>query len=211
MSIGMRIVNGLLVTLLAVAATAAAQGQSCPECDEDGEPVNNTYYSIDLGVLANETHVLGDTDAALSHTDYEKGFWAWFSLCLSAFVDGIEALIGVNVDADANVEAYLSEDGADLDATVYVPGEACAALPPEAAEARGALGDDGDCAFGYDRSGLGDLDGETWPAMTEVNAVRDETGTDGLYGDLGVGGEDLPEDRDVDLCLNADLHLGLCG
>lgn len=207
----MRIINGLLLTLVAFSATAVAQGQTCPECDEDGEPVENTYYSVDLGVITNETEVLGDTDVALSHSDDEKGFWAWFSLCLSAFVDGIEDLIGVSVDADANVEAYLSEDGVDLDATVYVPGEACAALPAEAADARAALGDNGACAFGYDRGALGELDGETWPAMEQANAVREQTGTTGLYEQVGVGGEDLPEDRDVDLCLYADLSLGLCG
>ena len=203
MSIGMRIVTGLLA-MLALTGIASAQNAPCPECDADGDAnPENTYSSIDLGLVGNDTEVLGDTDWAVSHSDDEKGFWAWLSLCVGVFLQHVEETLGVKADADANVEAYVSQDGVDLDATVYAPGEACAAVPAEAAEALVALGDDGSCSFGFDRGAAGDADGQTWVMVGEADAQL------GGIPTAPFPGEHVPA-LDQDVCVDAELVLGTC-
>lgn len=213
MSIGMRIINGLLLAVLALAGTAVATNGPCPECDEDGTadehgvasksgPGNESgsYHSVDAGVVTDHAETLGDTDLSVGDSDDPQGFWAWVSLCLSAFVEGLEDILGFDVDVDANVEAFVNEHGADLDATVTAPDQVCDALDDGTAA---ALGDDGTCALGFDRSKAGDLDGQTWEAMGEADAVRHDLGLGHLNETTGVGGEDLPEDTSAGQCVHA--------
>ena len=196
----MRILTGLMA-MITIAGVASAQNDPCPECDDDG-PNNpdNTYSSVDLGVIGNDTEALGDTDWAVSHTDDEKGFWAWLSICLSVFVQHVETLLGMEVDTDANVNAYLSEDGIDLDATVKMEDEVCSGLDGNVTS---ALGDNGTCTFSFDRSDLGDLDGQTWEAMGEVNAQLEANGVE-LH--VPFPGETVPS-VDEDVCLHVELEL----
>lgn len=202
----MRILAGL-TALIAAAGVASAQNDPCPECDSDGPGVDNTYGSIDLGLLHGDNVTLVDEDHAVSHSDDEKGFWAWLSLCLSVYVERIENLLGVDTeaDADANVDAYLSQDGIDLDATVKLDDEVCQGLDRNATA---MLGDDGSCAFGYDRGELGALDGETWKVMSEVNAQLADAGVEDDR--VPFPGETAPE-IDEDLCIRLDAETVACG
>lgn len=193
----MRIIPTLAV-LLAFSGAAAAQNAPCPECDEDdGGSHNNSYSSIDLGVVDDEAELLADTDVANGHGNEESGFWAWLSICLSAWLQAIGDAVGLQTDADASVEVFVSEDGVDLDMDVRGAQHACAAVDP-------AL----ECDFDFDESDLGDLDGMTWEAMADVNAEREALGlgTPTLPGD----GLDTPS-ADLDACLHADLALVACG
>lgn len=196
----MRILTGLLA-LVAVSGLASAQDDPCPECDPDGgSNPDNTYSSVDVGALHGESKALADSDWATSHSDDEKGFWTWLSLCLSAFLSEWKEMLGVEADADAGVETYASQDGVDLDATVQADDQVCEPLPDDA---RAALGDDGSCALGFDRSAAGDLDGRTWEAMGDVNARLDEAGVDRR---APVPGETLPS-VDADGCLECEAPL----
>ena len=200
----MRILMGL-TALLAVSGVAAAQNDPCPECDPDGaDNPDNTYSSVDLGYVTNDTEVLGDSDWAVSHSDDEKGFWAWLSLCLSAWLAHVEGVLGVDADVDGNVELYLSEDGVDLDATVQMDERVCETVGEN--ETLASLGDDGGCVFGFDRSDLGDADGQTWVLLGDANGqLRDA----GVEPHVPFPGEHVPA-VDEDLCLTAELELGLC-
>ena len=182
MTRSLRILAGLAV-LLAVAGWASAQNAECPECDADGVPgVNSSYSSVDLGVIdEDDLEAIADTDASLSDHRSET-FFGWISICLSAFVDSIAGLVGLDLDLDANAEVYASEHGVDVDATVLSEGEE---------------------ALDFDASALGDLDGATFEAM---GGVRDATGLD---VDGGVGGL-VPDGLDVDACLEVDLAIVAC-
>lgn len=178
----------VLAALLAFAGAATAQNAPCPECDPDGEPVENSYHSIDVGVIEeNTSEVLADTDTSYAHPDDEKGFWLWFSLCLSAFVDQIEEALGVQTDVDANAQVYADSEGVDLDASVTGVQHVCAELGVNEA-----------CDWNFDQSELGDLDGTTYEAVADVEAA---TGVDVFVPAL------VPEteDSDTDVCLQADL------
>lgn len=188
----MRALRSLIVLagLLAIAGMATAQNAPCPECDPDGEPAENSYHSIDVGVIEdNSTEVLGDTDVAHSHDGDEKGFWLWLALCLSAFVQHVEDALGVHTDLDANVEVYADSEGVDLDASVYGLQHACA-----------ALGVNETCDWSFDGSELGDADGMTYEAVATVEAT---TGVDVYVPAV------LPDtgDSDLDVCAKVDLAL----
>lgn len=193
----MRAIRTLIVLagLLAIAGVAAAQNAPCPECDADGgsDPLNS-YHSVDVGVIEDDsTEVLGDTDAAYSHDGDERGFWAWLSVCLSVFVQHVEDALGVQTDADANVEVYADSEGVDVDAAVYGTQAYC-----------DMIGVQEDCEPTFDESELGDADGMTYQAIADVEAT---TGQDVFVPAF------LPDtgDSDTDACLYADLELGLCG
>jgi hypothetical protein len=173
----------MLLALVALAGIASAQNAPCPECDEDGASnPENQYSSIDIGLIhEDDAEGLVDTDLATSHMGDEKGLWTWLSICLSVFVEKIENALGLDtgVDVDAHVEVYASEDGVDLDASI--PG-----------------------VWDFDESEIGHLDGETWEAMQDVNALRGDART-------GLGVPDGFEGIDVDACVYAELEIGTCG
>ena len=177
-----RILLGL-AALLVVAGAASAQ---CPECDEDGDGnADNTYHNVNLGLVENETGTLVDTDAAHGHLSGGQGFWGWLSLCLSVLLAPIEEALGVDLGVDANAEAYVSEEGADLDATLYLGGD----------------------RWSFDESEIGDLDGQTWEVMAEANAARNEAGV----GPSSYPAE-IPdyEGVNVDVCVVNELHVSGC-
>ena len=176
----------ILLGLAALLAFAGAASAQCPECDADGDGnADNTYHSIDLGLVENGTETLVDGDAAHGHLSDGEGFWGWLSLCLHAFLGPIEEALGIDLGLDANSEAYVSEEGVDLDATVY-------------------LGED---RWSFDESEIGDLDGMTWEVMSDVNAVRGEAGAG--PGDYPAEIPDY-EGADVDLCVAGDLTVSGC-
>lgn len=177
----------VLVGLLALAGVAAAQNAPCPECDPDGEPVNNSYHSIDAGLVEENSTVLADTDSAHSHDDDEKGFWLWFSLCLSAFLAHVEDALGVHTDVDANAQVYADSEGVDIDASVHGVDAVCAKIDPDMA-----------CDWTFDGSEAGDLDGMTYEAIAEVEST---TGVDVFVPAV------LPDtgDSDHDVCVENTL------
>lgn len=175
MSPALRALIATLAALVAVSGLAAAE--PCPECDEDGEPADNTYHSIDLGVVHDNATALADTDLALSHQNDEKGFWGWISICLTAFVDKVGEMLGVEADVNGHADVYASEEGVDVDASL----------------------EDVD----FDESALGDLDGMTFEAMGEVNDRRAQMG---LGGHLPLGAPEM-DDTDTDVCVHADLGI----
>ena len=178
-----------IAALLALAGVAAAQNTPCPECDPDGEPADNSYHSVDLGAVEdNSTEALADTDAAHSHDGDEKGFWTWISICLSAFVQAVEDAVGIHTDVDANVEVYADSEGVDLDASVTGVQHVCT-----------ALGVEEPCDWSFDQSDLGDADGMTYEAIATVEATTGE--------DLFVPAV-LPDtgDDDTDVCVHLDVR-----
>ena len=196
----MRALQVLIVIAAALAFTgvAAAQNNPCPECDPDGDgTADNSYHSVDVGaIVENETgvttdEVLADTDVAHSHDGDEKGFWLWFALCISAFLQHVEDAVGVHTDVDANAEVYADSNGADLDASVHGLQSVCAELEVNTS-----------CELDFDESEVGDLDGATWETMATVEAT---TGTDVFVPAV------LPDtgDSDTDVCVTAQLTL--CG
>ena len=204
----MRTATRILMALAALLATTGIAAAQCLECDVDGEPGDSgSYTSVDAGAVTDKANVSGDSD--LSVADSDEGFWLWLALCLSAFVDGIEGILGVDSGVDANVEAYGSQHGVDLDATVTLPGPACdaaakangaagkakGALPKEAADKVPAL----PCSASFDGSPAGDLDGKTWEAMADVH---DATGAEDVK--LPVDGDAI-DGTEVDGCLVVDV------
>lgn len=185
----------MIAAALAVTGVAAAQNNPCPECDPDGEPVENSYHSVDVGaIVENETgvvtdEILADTDVAHSHGDDEKGFWLWFALCLSAFLQHVEDALGIHTDVDANVEVYAESNGVDVDANVAGLQSICDELKVDTS-----------CDVNFDQSRLGDADGMTWEAVANVEAA---TGTDVFAPSV------LPDtgDSDTDLCVTAEPTL----
>lgn len=179
-----------VLTLLALAAfvpIAAAQSP-CPECDPDGAGDDNaSYSSIDLGVIGDHAEAVGDTDASVSDSDHEDGFFMWLAICLSAWLDDVTGLLGLEVDNDANAELYATDDGFDLDANVtnvpcVVPGIPCGTLS-------------------YDESAVGDLDGESWEALGSLPVDPEPSGV----------GEHVPDGLWVDLCVYLELEIAGCG
>lgn len=180
----------VLAALLAFAGAASAQNAPCPECDPDGEPVENSYHSVDVGVVdEEETEVLADTDASHADDGDEKGFWLWFSLCLNAFVQKVEDALGVHTDVDANAQVYADSQGMDVDATLHGAQYVC-----------DAVGVATQCDQDFDASELGDLDGATYDAVADVEAA---TGEDVFVPAVVPG----TGDSDTDVCVHADLVL----
>lgn len=181
----MRITTLLLAALLALAGSAGAT-PSCPECDEDGAPnADNDYHSVDAGGVTNEGGALADGDAAY-HME-KSGFFAWLSLCLSAWLDRVEETLGLDSGLDGNAEVYASESGVDVDATVRLDGEVLA---------------------DFDQSELGSLDGTTWEVVGEADAQLDAAGAPAReYPEQPAEVETL----DVDACVTGELTVAACG
>lgn len=104
-----------LLGLVALAGVAAAQEAGpCPECDEDGEPDDSWYNSVDTGIITEEGGVVEDTD--MSTGENQHGKFTWFQYCLR-FFDALGNEIALMY------EVFVSEDGADIDAKLDVNGE----------------------------------------------------------------------------------------
>lgn len=180
MSTIIRALLATLVGLLAFSGVAAAQNSSCPECDEDGASnPTNSYHSVDLGVVNDSYEALGDTDVAFDEETADRGFFGWISICLSAFLEKVGGIVGL--DADANAEVYVEEDGVDVDATARL---------------------DGKKLVDFDESPVGHLDGKTWAHMKAVgNATRSVDRPDLPH----------VQDTDLDVCVHAEVRLATCG
>lgn len=190
MSFGIHILTAL-AAMLALAGVAAAQ---CPECDPDGAAGSDgSYSSIDLGAIHHDGGAVADTDLSVAD-EGSSGFWAWLSVCLTVFIDSIEDLIGFDTGLQASADAYVSEDGIDLDAAVDLA-DLCASTP---------VGETVDCATTFDESPLGDLDGQTWQVAEEVHAAG------APYVGMPVS-NDAVDGIDVDACLVAELAIASCG
>lgn len=185
----------VLAGLLAIAGVASGQNNPCPECDPDGEPADNSYRSVDAGLVdgngtSENASILVDTDVAYNDDpESEKGFWTWLSICLSAFADYVEDVVGVHTDVDANVQVYSDSEGTDVDASVTGLQRVC-----------GEVGANVTCDYDFDESELGDLDGMTYQAIATVEA---KTGADVWVPAVGPD----TEDSDTDACVRADLTL----
>lgn len=171
----------LLIAITALAGVASAQS-ACPECDADEDiPADNTYHNANVGVVEEKSRALVDMDASHGHLRDGKGFWAWLSICFDAFLGRIEEAVGLDLGARGNVDAYVSEDGIDLDATLYA----------------------GDTRLDFDESAIGHLDGETWEAMKTTKPVRERVHYPTEIPDYdGVM---------VDVCVFADIQVSTCG
>lgn len=146
---------GLFVALSgsAMAQTAGgdwrAQTGDAVAGGEYGAHTDDRYYDLDAGAMTEDAAAIVDTDA--SHASVEEAasgsVWTWFELRLSAVVDAVRDLVGLDAPhaADAHVELYASDEGLDLDATV----------------------DEWD----FDGSELGDADGMTWQVLAEAKAT----------------------------------------
>lgn len=162
-----------LAALVAVSGVASAQTVVCPECDED-VPANDDcrYASVDTGYVSENVTQLVDTDLCVAEAGDERGFWAVFSLCLTTLLQGLNEAVGVF----ANVELFVSEEGADLDATVTTP----------------------EGTVDFDESPLGDLDGMTWEALEGHTPEARPVGGDALPGDVLV--DVCVEETDLAVC-----------
>lgn len=170
----------LAIALLLLLAAGSASAQACPECDSDGTPDHNaSYSSVDAGYTNSSDAGAGaDTDASVSDKDHKNGWFTWLSFCLDGFVAIVEEITGTDETVDAKTEAYVSEDGADLDANLTVLGE----------------------SVDYDKNEVvGQTDNMSWGLMAKVKAFL---GIQKLPHP--VGGEALP-DVDEDVCGEATL------
>lgn len=152
-----------LAALLAFAGVATAQNLACPECDEDGAAEESNYFSVDAGAVDEPSEALVDTDAATSNENTEGGFFAWLSVCLSAFLEDVSDALGIELDA--NVEAFVDSDGVDIDGVVQV----------------------GDTVVDIEDDVVGDLDDQTYEAIAQIESA---TGADveipNVLPDLGA-------------------------
>lgn len=191
MTTTMRVGLLTLAALLAVAAPVAAQSygtgtttittDAADAAAEGGLYGDGNYGDLDAGAAADGAAAAVDADGSMSDVEdaAEGGFFTWLSLHASAFFAVLAETLGIDAPttADAKVDAYLSDDGVDLDATVT--GLPCAALP----EAPVALPETPEIpvetpavpcgTVDYDASPAGDADGKTWEAMGEVNGLVD--------------------------------------
>lgn len=133
----MRIRHVLPTALLALLAFAGVAAAQCAECDEDGPADDSRYSSLDTGVITDDATTLVDVDQSVGENQH--GRFSWLALCFQ-FFDVLGNSIGVMFDA------FVSEDGADIDATANVNGH----------------------EVDFDDSPLGDLDGATWNAMDKT-------------------------------------------
>lgn len=216
MTIGTRLLL-TLAGLLAVAGIASAQ---CPECDPDGDPSDDgSYSSIDLGVVDDNATAAGDTDLSVADEGSDS-FWAWISLCIMAFVEHVQHAVGIDLGLYASADAYVSEDGIDLDAGATVPAAACGAandamgnaptlpvdasqVPVDTAVAAPEVPSQVPCSLDFDESALGELDGATWDAAAEAHA------NGAPYAGMPASNEHL-DGHDDDMCVGLEITLDTC-
>lgn len=147
-----RILTLGLTTMLAFAGTASAAG---PDVSHDALVDAGSRYA-DLDASAASEHGAGalDTDANVADPGSAKdgGFFGWLQVGWSSVVGTLatvfETLGQDQPETDGGVEAYVSDDGVDLDASL------------------------GETTF--DGSAAGDLDGKTFETMATVHGKVDE-------------------------------------
>ena len=93
---------------------AGRERAACPECDKDGDADDSWYSSVDAGVLGENGTVLEDADVSVGEN--EQGRFTWFQYCLQV----LDVLGNFFV---LTFEAFVSEEGADVDGSVTVNGE----------------------------------------------------------------------------------------
>lgn len=155
----MRILTGLATLLLLAGGASATNDLHATEtlatdhaavAGEAGAYPDDRYADADAAVVTENASALADGDASTSDVEDAKSgsFFGWFSLRLSAVVDKVRVLCGVDLPetADAGADVYASDDGLDLDAD--------------------ALG------HTLDGTAAGDVDGMTWDAMAKVHGVK---------------------------------------
>lgn len=138
-----------LVTFLAFAGVAAAQSVvPCPECDEDGAGDGSRYQSVDTGVITDDATALVDTDQSVGENQH--GRFTWLAICLQ-FFDALGNHLSLMVDA------FVSEDGVDIDAKADVNGN----------------------TVDYDELPVvGEVDGMTWDLMDKTGVELPVSPTD---------------------------------
>lgn len=152
----MRLIHRILLGLLALVALAGfASAQTlgdCPECDEDGPPDDSRYSSVDTGVIKEGNGVLVDTDQSTGENQH--GRFTWFQYCLQIF-DAMGNHVAIMY------EAFVSEDGADVDVKANINGE----------------------EIDLEDTLVGDLDDQTWESMEPLPAdlpLHDESLPEGV-------------------------------
>ena len=150
-----------LMTMLAFSGVASAAG---PDASHDAYvDAEDRYADLDGAASTDEGAAGLDTDANVADPESAKdgGFFGWLQVCWSTFVDKVggvfEKLGHEEPEVDGGAEAYVSDDGIDLDASV---GE-----------------------HTFDGSPVGHLDGKTFETMTTVHGKVGEA--KGHVPDLG--------------------------
>ncbi|HWH08019.1 MAG TPA: hypothetical protein VNX21_02395 [Candidatus Thermoplasmatota archaeon] len=161
-----RILTLGLTTMLAFAGTASAAGPGL-----DARAAGSTghgaadaaalvdgdarYADLDAGAATDEAAGALDTDANVADPQGVRsggGFFGWLQVGWSAFVaklGGVLETLGQDApEADGGVEAYVSTDGVDLDASV--------------------------AGHTFDGSPAGDLDGKTFEAASTAKGKVEE-------------------------------------
>ena len=147
-----RILTLGLVTMLAFAGTASAAGpDASQEAFVDGDA---RYADLDAAAASDEAGAALDSDANVADPESAKdrGFFGWLQVGWSSFVARIGTVFEtLGQDApvvDGGAEAYVSDDGVDLDAS---------------------LGE-----HTFDGSAAGHLDGKTFETMTTAKGKVEE-------------------------------------
>lgn len=123
MSAPLRVIPAMLLITLALAGGAAAS--PCPNCNPGSG--DNWWSTIDVGAVGNATGpvkhdldsgALENTGIGLSHSDDEKGFWAYLAVCFEAWANKLSKLTGVDLHVKGKTNVYVDQKGVDIDADV---------------------------------------------------------------------------------------------
>lgn len=147
-----RILTLGLITMLAFAGTASAAG---PDVSHDALVDGDARYAdLDAAAASDEASAALDTDANAADPASAKdgGFFGWLQVGWSSVVAKLGAVfetLGQDAPSvDGGAEAYVSDDGVDLDAS---------------------LGE-----HTFDGSAAGHLDGKTFETMTTAKGKVEE-------------------------------------
>lgn len=148
-----RILTLGMTTMLAFAGTASAAGPGAEASHDALVDGDARYADLDAGAAADEASAALDTDANVADPESAKdgGFFGWLQVGWSSFVaklGGVFETLGHDEpDVDGGAEAYVSDDGIDLDASVG--------------------------GHTFDDSPVGDLDGKTFEAGATAHGKLD--------------------------------------
>lgn len=149
-----RILTLGLTTMLAFAGTATAAGPGLDAAHDAYVDAGDRYADLDAAAATDEAAAGLDTDANVADPEAAKdgGFFGWLQVGWTSFVaklGGVFDALGHDApDADGGAEAYVSDDGVDLDAS---------------------LG-----GHTFDGSPVGDVDGKTFETMTTAKGKVEE-------------------------------------